>query len=639
MFRHSRLKLFLIACLSLAVCLMLFHRDLELLFTGDPAKARTFELSFHDLRAPSSQQIAACEGFINQGQGLQLAPGTSGKIILSFNKEINQGVLLRVWFYGDRGEQRPNAIKISTDAGHTFSAIAGNENYIGTVFDITPFVAQSRQFQLMFAAENSSPFTPSVLDRVEVTTGTGLNVRPSLPELPRILTVFYLVFFICYASLPNRAPARQWTAPILCAGIMLLSAYLRWEELVRVSGTLLDPDAHDYREFAGKTNFFSATGFYSARFGIREPFFISAVKLFFMLTCPSDTHLRIVSSIFSVVVVYLTYRIGREWFNEATALIAAFIMVVHPYVIALSARGLREELFTTLLLLFIYYGHIKTSLSTRTRAVTCGVLAGCLLLTRVECLPLLILTLACYLFLLKRRWNAGMATATLAIAVVLVLPHLYNTYTRYGDPFYAINHHTRFYANIEFAGKPGFPTTEQIAKEGWYAGPKITPFEYYFKHHTLWQVVTRSTMGLATITFAMPGSFAAGKGTLRRVTHSIKTLKNNFSMHQVAAFLKLFFSIVVKDFADYLMAAGMILSFLAGVVLFIWKRWWILFVYLIVLQIQTSFIASLGIEDRLAVHSYPMIALCCAYAIYWFSSRVSGLFRSPSPGPCKPYTV
>ncbi|MCX5902836.1 MAG: hypothetical protein NTV89_05070, partial [Proteobacteria bacterium] len=275
----------------------------------------------------------------------------------------------------------------------------------------------------------------------------------------------------------------------------------------------------------------------------------------------------------------------------------------------------------------------KTSLSTRTRAVTCGVLAGCLLLTRVECLPLLILTLACYLFLLKRRWNAGMATATLAIAVVLVLPHLYNTYTRYGDPFYAINHHTRFYANIEFAGKPGFPTTEQIAKEGWYAGPKITPFEYYFKHHTLWQVVKNSTMGLAKITFAMPGSFAAGKGTLRRVTHSIETLKNNFSMHQVAASLKLFFSIVAKDFADYLMAAGMILSFLAGVVLFIWKRWWILFVYLIVFQIQTSFIASLGIEDRLAVHSYPVIALCCAYAIYWFSSRISGLFRSPSPGP------
>ncbi|MCX5904820.1 MAG: hypothetical protein NTV89_15430, partial [Proteobacteria bacterium] len=274
MFRHSRLKLFLITCLSFAVCLMLFHRDLELLFTGDPAKARTFELSFHDLRAPSSPQIAACEGFINQGQGLQLAPGTSGKIIFSFDKDINQGALLRVWFYGDRGEQRPNAIQISTDAGHTFSTVAGNGNFIGSVFDLTPFVAQSRQFLLMFAAENSSPFTPSVLDRVEVTTGTGLNVRPSLPELPRILTVFYLVFFICYASLPNRAPARQWTAPILCAGIMLLSAYLRWEELVRVSGTLLDPDAHDYREFAGKMNFFSATGFYSARFGIREPFFI-----------------------------------------------------------------------------------------------------------------------------------------------------------------------------------------------------------------------------------------------------------------------------------------------------------------------------------------------------------------------------
>jgi 4-amino-4-deoxy-L-arabinose transferase-like glycosyltransferase len=615
MFRHSRLKLFLIACLSFAVCLTLFHRDLGLLFSSDPVKARTVELSFHDLRALSSPQIASCEGFINQGQRLQLPPGKSGKLILSFSKESSQGVLLRVWFYGDRGEQRPNAIKISTDAGHTFTTVASNGNFIGSVFDLTPFVAQGSRFQLMFTADNRSPFTPAVLDKVEVITGATAEVRPALPDLPRILAVFYLVFFICYAFLPNRAPARQWIAPILCAGIVLLAACLRWEELVRVSGTLLDPDARGYRELAEKMKFFSANGFYSARFGMREPFFISAVKLFFMFTCPSDTHLRMVSSVFSVVVVYLTYRVGREWFNEATGLIAACILAVHPYLIALSARGLREELFTTLLLLFIYCGHIKPDLSPRARAVTCGVLAGCLLLTRFECLPLLFLTLACYLILLRRQWNVRMAAAVLAVAIVLVLPHLYNTYTRYGDPFYAVNHHTRFYANIEFAGQPGFPTAEQIAQEGWYAGPRITPFEYYFKYHSLWQVAARSTMGFGRTTFAMPGSFAEGKGNLERVTHSLEELKSDFNSRRLLETLKLFYTLIAKDIADYLMATMLLLSFLSGIILFIWKRWWILFVYLIVFQIQTAFIASVGIEDRLAVHAYPMIALCCAYAL------------------------
>jgi hypothetical protein len=63
------------------------------------------------------------------------------------------------------------------------------------------------------------------------------------------------------------------------------------------------------------------------------------------------------------------------------------------------------------------------------------------------------------------------------------------------------------------------------------------------------------------------------------------------------------------------MAVGMILSLLAGAVLCIWNRQWIVFAYVIVFQIQTSFIASLGIEDRLAVHVYPVIALCCAYAV------------------------
>jgi hypothetical protein len=131
----------------------------------------------------------------------------------------------------------------------------------------------------------------------------------------------------------------------------------------------------------------------------------------------------------------------------------------------------------------------------------------------------------------------------------------------------------------------------------------------------------------------MPGSFALGKGNLERVTHSLEALKSNFSMHQFAASLKLFFSIVAKDFADFLMAAGMILSFLAGVVLCIRNRWWIIFAYLIVFQIQTSFIASLGIEDRLAVHVYPVIALCCAYAVYLLSVRLLGLFRRPCSAP------
>jgi hypothetical protein len=615
MFRHSRLKLFLIACLSFAVCLTLFHRDLGLLLSSDPVKACTLELSFHDLRALSSPQVASCEGFINQGQGLQLPPGKRGKLILSFSKEGSQGVLLRVWFYGDRGEQRSNAIKISTDAGHPFTTVASNGNFIGSVFDLTHFVAQCNRFQLMFTADNRSPFTPAVLDKVEVITGATAEVRPALPDLPRILAVLYLVFFLCYAFLPDRAPARQWIAPVLCAGIVLLAACLRWEELVRVSGTLLDPDARDYRGFAEKMKFFSAAGFYSARFGVREPFFISAVKLFFMITCPSDTHLRMVSSVFSVVVVYLTYRVGREWFNEATGLIAACILAVHPYLIALSSWGLREELFTTLLLLFIYCGHVKTSLATGYRTLLCGGIAGGLLLTRFECLPLLFFTLACYLILLRRQWNVRLAAAVLAVAMVLVLPHIYNTYTRYGDPFYAVNHHTRFYANIEFAGQPGFPTAEQIAQEGWYAGPRITPFEYYFTYHSPWQIAARSALGFGRTTFAMPASFAEGKGTMRRAAHSMEELKNNFSMHQLLESLQLFFSLFAEYPASYLMAAGLILSFLAGAVLCIMTRQWILLVYLFVFQIQTSFIASLGIENRLAVHAYPVIALCCAYAL------------------------
>ena len=90
MYVPNRLQLLLIAGLSLAGCLILFRSDLRLLYQDDPPKERTGELSFHDLQAHAGEQVITCEGFIKQGQGLQLIPGTSGKIIFSFDKDIVQ---------------------------------------------------------------------------------------------------------------------------------------------------------------------------------------------------------------------------------------------------------------------------------------------------------------------------------------------------------------------------------------------------------------------------------------------------------------------------------------------------------------------------------------------------------------------
>ena len=612
---NSRLKFILAICLSLIICLILFRRDLLLLNTEDPPKQHIYELTFHNGQATFGKQIVAREGFINQGQGLALAPGTSGKILFSFNKEIAQGCLLRVWMYGDDGTLQPNAIGISSDGGKTFSTIAANGNFIGSVFNLSPLVSGSNQFLLLFTAGNNTGFTPAVIDKVEVIITAGKEAQPPLPNLPKMLGVFFLLFLTGYAILQRRITIPQLINLVMPMAAVLLAAYLRWNELARIAGALLEPDAQDYLNYAHIMSLFTSTGFYSGEFGFREPLYIFTAKLLCSLLGYSETHLRMVSFLFSLVVVYLTYKIGREWFSPVAGLAAALIVAVHPALIALSARGLREEMFTALLLLFIYVGFIRSTMPRLWRLLLTGLLMGGILLVRSESIAVLIILLLCYPLCNKQLWNYRMVAAAAAIGCLLLLPQFSAMNAKYGDPFAAFKHHARFYANLEFAGQPGFPTKEEIAEKGMYTGPPVSPFEYYFSYHTPWQLIKYTTIGFAKINCAMPFAFASETGNMRRIIDTFKALPPNATGRQRIAAVSFALTAVKKNFVNYCMLGFVALTFLAGVLLLLRDRCWMMFVCLVALQLQTAFVGYLDIDKRLTVPAYPLIALCCGYAI------------------------
>ena len=615
MYGNSRLKLILALSLSLIICLMLFRRDLRLLFTEDPPKQHIYELLFHNGQAPSGKQIVSREGFINQGKGLALAPGTSGKILFSFNKGLQQGCLLRVWMYGDEGTMQPNAIRVSADGGKTFSTIAANGNFIGSAFNLSPLVSGSEQFLLLFTAGNFTSFTPAVVDKAEVIITAGKDAQPHLPNLPKILGVFFLLFLIGYAILQRSIASEQLINLMLPMAVVLLAAYLRWNEITRIAGTLLEPDAKDYLNYAQIMALFTRTGFYSGEFGFREPLYVLAAKLLCSVLGYSETHLRMVSFLFSVAVVYLTYKIGREWFSPVAGLVAALIIAVHPALIALSARGLREELFTVLLLLFIYVGFIRSAMPRFWRLLSTGLIMGGILLVRSESFAALIMLLLCFPLFNKKPWNYRMVAAPAVLGCLLLLPHLSAMSTKFGDPFAALKHHARFYANLEFAGQPGFPTREDIAEKGMYAGPPISAFDYYFKYHTPWQLIKYTTIGFVKINCAMPFAFASETGNLRRIIDTVKALPANATWQQRIAAGSFVMATGKKNFVNYFMLCFVALSFLAGVLLLLRDRCWMMFVCLVAFQLQTAFVGYLDIDKRLTVPAYPLIALCCGYAI------------------------
>lgn len=621
----KKAKMYILLFLCLASVLFVFRKEMKLLFVSDPEQDVVYDYSFHDSLLKYAKHMVDMRGFVaERGGGLELLPGTSGALTFSFDKQVQQGCLLRVWFYGDGGKERPNAIKISRDGGRTYKEVSSNGNYIGEVLDLSSYVVGTGSFQILFESENRTPFTPVVFDKIELVITRGEQVRSPLPNLPKIMGLVFLIVMIGYLILKEDTTLRETISAGFLLMIVLLAAYLRWNELVRVSGTILGGDAKGYLHFADEMNVFGEHGFYSAQFDKREPLYIWMVKVFFLLFGKSETHLRFVSFVFSLIVIYLTYKIGKEWFSDGVGLLAAFVLAVHPYLVNLSARGLRAEFFTTMVLLFIYFGYVKNNMNARWRVLFVGLLTGCILLTRSECLPMLVIVLLCYPVLSRPLWSYKMVLVTLMLGLLLWTPHIYRISQKHGDPFYTMNQYARFYANREFMDKPGFPTKEEVIETGMYTGPKMTPFDYYFKLHTPWQLATYSVIGFAKIHLDIPFGYAQGHGNLRRIIYAIKALRENFGIGQVVNTCRLFFSIVTGDFWDYFMAVAVLLSCFVGLIVMALSKQWMMVVYLLSFQIQTSFLAYLGLDPRLSVHSYPLIALCCGYGICWFYRCLSG---------------
>jgi 4-amino-4-deoxy-L-arabinose transferase-like glycosyltransferase len=600
----------LFVLIVLAAC----RSEIRLLWAPDPPVAWTYHCSFDADRLLNDARIIGREGFMPDRQGLQLLPAAAGRLVLAFEKEPHQGCLLRVWFYGDRGGDRPNAITIIPEGGIPVR-LAENENHVGAVFDISDRLRGVGRFRISFEAENRAPFPARVLDAVEVVAGLREQVKPSLPDLPKLLGLLFAAYVIIVLLFSQTMRNNQKLCRVLILLILLLAVYLRWNEVLRVSGTMLDEDARGYYGYAQKIQPAGDHGFYSAHFEKREPLFIFLVKLFFAMFGASPTHLRFVSFAFSLVAIYLTYRIGREWFHEAAGLTAAFILSVHPYLIQLSARGLREEWFTALLLLFLYIGCVRSSIRRWASAVVSGIIAGCIVLTRSESFPMIAIILLLYPLLTGRKWNYAMAALALVLSLSLWIPHQYSIYKKYGDFFYTANQYARFYANREFAGTPGFPTKQEIGEKGMYYGPKITPLAYYWNLHSPRQLLSGSLAGFIKINLRMPFSFISGRGNAETVIYAVRRVMQNHGMKEVLNVIRLAGRLVRDNLLANVMGLVILLSFLAGLVLMGRHHHWKIFFYLIIFQLHTSFLASLGLDQRLTIHSYPLIALCCGYCV------------------------
>jgi hypothetical protein len=406
-------------------------------------------------------------------------------------------VFAYLWIFRP-SKQVHSALKVHQPPNGILTTIAEDVKLRGDRINLTPYLPSGGTFELVFDATNNGPSAFRLVAQMKFKMFEGRPPEP--PSPPRM----FLGFLLCSVAIALSTPNWRRALPF----VLILSAafYIRYSNLDWGIYTPLDSDAEYFRNFAEQMTLLGEHGFYSGNFSLHEPFFPVVAKTLFQILGPSDTHLRLLSLVLSLGVIYLIYRLAGDLLGPGWGLVACSIMALNHPLARESVRGLRLELEMVLLLLFCQVAFVKRELAPFLRFLLMGLLGGLTVLTRSFYLPGLAL-LTVYAAWRERRQVKRivlMGSLPILIMVLLLIPHHYGMYKRYGDPFWNTQMYARYLANWEFAGRPGFPSRAELERSGHgLIGPKLTLEEYLFQLHTPAQVVISSLKGFTQIVARM----------------------------------------------------------------------------------------------------------------------------------------
>lgn len=509
-------------------------------FNIQPSRTRTYQDTINDLGKKLKKDALSVTGdFSITRKGVELRPGQSFSVEYKFEKKADEEVYLQLWFYHEPGVS--NQVLITLPDGKSFQL--QNINLQGSPpITLTEQLQGYTRFNLKLTAFLSSdaPDKPVlVYDGINIKFATTTYIPP-LPVLGYML-VFAIGLFLAVSFYPPLSPyaiplsisllfiylliflsiGERYVSPqilsILSIGISVFSYWrfkkdsslkpiinllmlwiivnaldIRWGYLKEVANKQLDPDAITYISIARNMNGLFDTDF-------REPIFMWCIKLFFLLFGDTEINLRIYTIFTSLLTIWLTFLFARRATGSlAVGLLSAFILAQSPGYIFQNLRGLRLETYLITIIPFVYVLLLRQKPADWKYCVLIGVLAGLNQLNNLSAMSFCILLILYFAF--RQKWKLWLIPIPIIVAMLITLPHLIHNKKQFNDPFYSTNIHARYYRNQEFMGQPGFPTVEEVRRNG-YTGPHITTFEYFFKLHTLPQIIKRSLIGFKLLYF------------------------------------------------------------------------------------------------------------------------------------------
>lgn len=513
-------------------------------------------------------------GFVACADGWCLNSGMSGSLTYRLVAAAEGAPAVVLWF--NAPASGTNRLSVSVD-GKSPQVISQNASHSGRWIDLGTHVSRGQTIALIFEATNSSPNQALVIDQLMVEYRTA-----AMPRLPRGHTVLLIVLSF---GLAVTVLCRRWPLALSTVLILALATQLRYDRALDLLFVSLDPDAIGYRTYADAMRLFTETGFFSARFNVREPGYVFAVHVYNSLFGSSDFALRLLCVVLSPAYVWATIRVVRKLWGDIAGQVAGLLMALNAVLAMEAGRGLRLELELVLCLAFFYLAFAREwSRRWVLETLALSIVGAMLAVTRSTYVPI-VLVLGAYAVYRRAGWKAAaggalIITATLAACVA---PHRYSMYRLHNDPYWDTNVYARYNANFEFAGRPGFPTIAQLQVDGT-IGPPLTYGEYMFGMHTPWELVEGTARGYWKLYRHME---IAPWGIQNRAT-----------------------IVVLNALFQALAAAGMLVA--------LWKReyLWIPFAF-VVFEFPVAFLFDRGLVElyRHSYTSFPLVLFAAVLAV------------------------
>lgn len=306
-----------------------------------------------------------------------------------------------------------------------------------------------------------------------------------------ILPFWYNAISFVVSGLMILSKRKQSILAYLLIPIFILALTLRIRELAEVAYQLLDPDVGFYKLLAE-----TSEGLY--RTGVREPLYVWYIQVIELLG-GRVMAIRLLSVVWSMILILVTVKTFKNYLSQLEVAAVAMLMAINPLLVGMSVRGLREEMYASVLMVLIYLIVYRGKKNDGwVKATGIGLLMSWALLLRFMAAPFLVAMLVYYG--LWKNVNIAKLILMAAIPVLLFMPYLGYNKEVFGKATYFSDFQAKFQRNYEFVlvrkiGCPGCPTAAEFEKDG-YSGAEVTTFEYFFRLHTPMEVAKRITNGV-----------------------------------------------------------------------------------------------------------------------------------------------